>query len=50
MALIPPPGAPIERAPRTDRYVDWDLRDEEVQSFEGGLLITTVEKAVAWAR
>ena len=51
MALIPPPGTPIERAPRTDQTVDWDLRDPDVADFVNrGLLTTTVEKAKAWAR
>jgi NADH-quinone oxidoreductase subunit B len=50
MALIPPPGAPPERAPRTDPGIDRDLRDLEVQQFEKGLLTTTVERAIAWAR
>ena len=50
MALIPPPGAPVERAPRTDPSVDWDLRDAEVEEIHRGVLTTTVEKAMAWAR
>ena len=50
MALIPPPGAPIDRAPRTDPYIDRDLRDEEIAHFERSLLTTTVERALTWAR
>jgi len=50
MALIPPPGAPVQRAPRTDPRIDWDLRDDEVRDFEKGVLTTTVDKALAWAR
>jgi NADH-quinone oxidoreductase subunit B len=50
MALIPPPGAPPERAPRTDPYIDSDLRDWEVQELEKGILTTTLDKALAWAR
>ena len=50
MALIPPPGAPVERAPRTDPGVDWDLRDDEVEEIHRGVLTTTAEKAMAWAR
>ncbi len=51
MALIPPPGTPIERAPRTDQTVDWDLRDPDVADFVNrGLMTTTVEKVKAWAR
>ena len=50
MALIPPPGAPAERAPRTDPAIDRDLRDLEVQQLEKGLLTTTLERAIAWAR
>jgi NADH-quinone oxidoreductase subunit B len=50
MALIPPPGAPIDRAPRTAPEIDRDLRDEEVAHFESSLLTTTVEKALNWAR
>ncbi len=49
MALIPPPGAPHERAPRTDPAIDRDLRDEE-ETLERSLLLTTVDKALAWAR
>ena len=49
MALIPPPGAPPERAPRTDPTIDRDLRDEG-EAFERSLLLTTVDKALAWAR
>ena len=50
MALIPPPGAPSQRAARTHPQIDRDLREEEVAAFEKGLLTTTVEKAIAWAR
>jgi NADH-quinone oxidoreductase subunit B len=52
VALIPPPGAPVRRAPRTDPdVIDRDLLDSpEGQDFAKGLLTTTVEKAVAWAR
>jgi NADH-quinone oxidoreductase subunit B len=50
MALIPPPGSPIERAPRTDADIDRDLREVEAQEFEKSLLLTTVDKALAWAR
>ena len=50
MALIPPPGSPIERAPRTAEEIDRDLRDAEEAEFARSLLITTVEKAIAWAR
>jgi NADH-quinone oxidoreductase subunit B len=50
MALIPPAGAPQERAPRTDPYIDSDLRDWEVQELEKGVLTTTLDKAIAWAR
>jgi NADH-quinone oxidoreductase subunit B len=52
MALIPPPGAPVQRAPRTDPDIDRDLRDlpDEERQFAGRLLTTTVEKALAWAR
>ena len=51
MALIPPPGTPIERAPRTDRSVDWDLRDPEITDFiTRGVLTTTIDKAKAWAQ
>src|SRR5262249_16196572 len=50
MALIPPPGAPPERAPRTDPNIDSDLRDVEVQQLEKGVLTTTLDKAIAWAR
>jgi len=51
MALIPPPGTPIERSPRTDQTVDWDLRDPDVADFVNrGLMTTTVEKVKAWAR
>ena len=48
MALIPPPGAPSGRAPRTDPSIDRDLREEE--AFEKSLLLTTVDKALSWAR
>jgi NADH-quinone oxidoreductase subunit B len=50
MALIPPPGSPIERAPRTDPSIDRDLRDAEERDFEKGLLTTTLEKALHWAQ
>ena len=54
MALIPPPGAPRERAPRTDANIDRDLRDvagdAEEEAFVKRLLTTTVDKALAWAR
>ena len=50
MALIPPPGAPPERAPRTDPNIDRDLRDMEVQELEKGVLTTTLDRAIAWAR
>ena len=50
MALIPPPGAPAERAARTDPGIDRDLREREIADFEKSLLTTTVERAIAWAR
>jgi NADH-quinone oxidoreductase subunit B len=50
MALIPPPGAPVERAKRADDNIDWDLRDPEVADFKNRVLTTTLDKAVAWAR
>ena len=50
MALIPPPGAPVQRATRTDPGIDWDLRDHEVRDLEKGVLTTTVDNAIAWAR
>jgi NADH-quinone oxidoreductase subunit B len=50
VALIPPPGAPSERAPRTHPEIDRDLREEEIAEFQKGVLTTTVEKAIAWAR
>jgi len=54
MALIPPPGAPLERAPRTDDTIDRDLRDlvesQEEEAFAKRLLLTTVDRALAWAR
>jgi NADH-quinone oxidoreductase subunit B len=51
MALIPPPGTPIERAPRTDQSVDWDLKDPVIDDFVNrGLLMTTVDKVAAWAQ
>ena len=50
MALIPPPGTPVERARRTDDSIDWDLRDPEVADFKARVLTTTVDKALAWAR
>src|SRR5690606_13880076 len=50
MALIPPPGSPIERAPRTSAEIDRDLREAEEREFEKSILLTSVEKAIAWAR
>ena len=50
MALIPPPGSPVERAPRTADSIDRDLRDAEEAEFAKSLLLTTVDKAIAWAR
>jgi NADH-quinone oxidoreductase subunit B len=50
VALIPPPGSPVERAPRTAREIDRDLRDAEEAELERGVLTTTVDKAIAWAR
>jgi NADH-quinone oxidoreductase subunit B len=50
MALIPPPGSPIERAPRTDPDIDRDLREIEEREFEKSLLTTTLDRALAWAR
>ena len=50
MALIPPPGSPVERAPRTAESIDRDLRDAAEAEFAKSLLLTTVEKAIAWAR
>ena len=51
MALIPPPGSPIERAPRNDTSIDRDLRAAEEREFvEKGLLTTTLDKAIAWAQ
>ena len=50
MALIPPPGAPVHRAARTDDRVDWDLRDPLGAEVAKGLLTTTVEKAIAWTQ
>ena len=52
MALIPPPGAPVQRAARADASIDRDLRDlpQEERQFASRLLTTTVEKALAWAR
>jgi len=54
MALIPPAGAPIERAPRTDAAIDRDLRDlaetAEEEAFVQRLLTTTVDRALSWAR
>jgi NADH-quinone oxidoreductase subunit B len=54
MALIPPPGAPAERAPRTDPSIDRDLRDlvetAEEEAFVRRLLTTTVDRALSWAR
>ncbi len=51
MALIPPPGTPPERAIRTGKDIDWDLRDAEESDFVNrGLLLTTVDKLRAWAQ
>jgi NADH-quinone oxidoreductase subunit B len=50
VALIPPPGSPIERAPRTAEEIDRDLREAEEAEFARSILTTTVEKAIAWAR
>ena len=51
MALIPPPGTPIERSPRTDQSVDWDLKDPVIDDFVNrGLLMTTMDKVAAWAQ
>ena len=50
MALIPPPGSPIERAPRTDPEIDRDLREAQEREFEKSLLTTTFEKALHWAQ
>jgi NADH-quinone oxidoreductase subunit B len=54
MALIPPPGAPLERAPRTDASIDRDLRDlvetAEEEAFIQRLLTTRVDRALSWAR
>ncbi len=54
MALIPPPGAPIERAPRTDATIDRDLRDlaetAEEDAFVSRLLTTKLDRALSWAR
>lgn len=54
MALIPPPGAPSERAPRLDAGIDKDLRDlvenAEEEAFVKRLLTTTVDRALSWAR
>jgi NADH-quinone oxidoreductase subunit B len=50
VALIPPPGSPVERAPRTAEEIDRDLRDAEEAEFAKRLLTTTLEKAIAWAR
>jgi NADH-quinone oxidoreductase subunit B len=54
MALIPPPGAPVERVPRTDPSNDRDLRDlvetAEEEAFVQRLLTTTVDRAISWAR
>jgi NADH-quinone oxidoreductase subunit B len=49
MALIPPPGAPVQRATRTDDRIDWDLRDPHAEVAKG-LLTTTVERAIAWTQ
>jgi NADH-quinone oxidoreductase subunit B len=54
MALIPPAGAPIERAPRTNPSIDRDLRDivetAEEEAFVQRLLTTTMDRALNWAR
>ncbi|MCC6829896.1 MAG: NADH-quinone oxidoreductase subunit B [Thermoleophilia bacterium] len=54
MALIPPPGAPPERAPRLDAGIDKDLRDlvenAEEEAFVKRLLTTTMDRAISWAR
>ena len=50
MALIPPPGSPVERAPRTAESIDRDLREAEEADFAKSLMLTTVEKGIAWAR
>jgi NADH-quinone oxidoreductase subunit B len=54
VALIPPPGAPGERAPRFDGTIDRDLRDlvenAEEEAFARRLLTTTVDRALSWAR
>ena len=54
MALIPPPGSPIERAPRTDPNIDRDLRDvadtAEEDAFVQRLLTTRMDRALGWAR
>ncbi len=54
MALIPPPGAPFERVPRTHPDIDRDLRDlvenDEEEAFAKRLLLTTFDKARAWAQ
>jgi len=50
VALIPPSGAPSQRAARTHPDIDHDLREQEIAAFEKSLLTTTVEKAIAWAR
>jgi NADH-quinone oxidoreductase subunit B len=50
VALIPPPGSPVERAPRTDPQIDRDLREVEERELQKGILTTTLEKALAWAR
>ncbi|MCB0872161.1 MAG: NADH-quinone oxidoreductase subunit B [Actinobacteria bacterium] len=54
MALIPPPGSPAERAPRTDARIDRDLRDlaetVDEEAFVKRLLTTTVDRALSWAR
>jgi NADH-quinone oxidoreductase subunit B len=49
VALIPPPSG--ARPAHDDPTIDRDLRDEEVQAVvERGVLTTTVERALAWAR
>ena len=49
MALIPP-DAPTGRAPRTGQAIDRDLRDVDAAEVERALLLTTVERAIKWAR
>jgi NADH-quinone oxidoreductase subunit B len=49
MALIPP-DVPKERAPRSGADIDRDLREVDPAEVEQALLLTTVERAVQWAR